>query len=317
MVRQRVFYGSILLIGLVVLMIADAWLSRPAQGAQCPLRAVLGFGGLTAFGFALVVLGGAVELCRICRQAGYQPALAWSLLMVVLFMVAPWLSSPHGWVALSQAGTRFTALSQIEGILPWIALLGTALILVARQRTNGAIGAFGTGLLVVFYLGGLSSYCVRLRCWWPGPEGAWLTLAILFIIKVTDIGAYFTGIALGKTPLIPRVSPKKTWEGLIGGVAAAAAVSYAAMGWLLPVYGGCAALRVLSIPQVIVFGIVMAVIGQAGDLVESLFKRDGGVKDSAHLVPTFGGVLDVIDSPILAVPVAYWLLRWWLSCFPS
>jgi len=56
----------------------------------------------------------------------------------------------------------------------------------------------------------------------------------------------------------------------------------------------------------------MAIVGQLGDLAESLFKRDSGAKDSARLVPTFGGVLDIIDSPLMAVPVAYWLLRWWL-----
>jgi phosphatidate cytidylyltransferase len=69
----------------------------------------------------------------------------------------------------------------------------------------------------------------------------------------------------------------------------------------------------LTLPQAFVFGIVMAIVGQLGDLTESLFKRDCGAKDSAKLVPAFGGILDLIDSPLMAVPVAYWLLRWWLE----
>ncbi|HOW19270.1 MAG TPA: phosphatidate cytidylyltransferase, partial [Phycisphaerae bacterium] len=174
------------------------------------------------------------------------------------------------------------------------------------------IVVIATTLLVIFYVGYLGSFCVRSRCWWPGSPGAWLILSILVVIKVTDIGAYFTGILVGRRLLIPKISPKKTWEGLIGGIAAAAVVSGLLLGWAVPRFGGAGALCDLSMLQAIVFGIVMAIVGQIGDLAESLFKRDSGAKDSARLVPTFGGVLDIIDSPLMAVPVAYWLLRWWL-----
>jgi phosphatidate cytidylyltransferase len=312
MVRQRVLYGSVMMAALVGLTVADAALSRPGAGERGPGVGLLGFGGLTTLGFALVVLAGAVELCRLARQAGHRPAVPWALVMVVLLMVGPWLGSPDGRAALNRAGPGLTAFAGLERVTPWLAILGTAVILVWRQRADGAVADFATSLLVVFYIGYLGAFCVRLRCWYPGADGAWLTLAILVVIKVTDIAAYFTGISVGKTPLIPKISPKKTWEGLIGGIAGSAVVSGVLMGWVLPRYADVAVCRNLSMLQAIVFGIVMAIAGQLGDLAESLFKRDSGAKDSARLVPTFGGVLDVIDSPLLAVPVAYWLLRWWV-----
>lgn len=312
MVRQRMLYGSVLMAGLVALMGVDAALSGASTTRGNPAVGVLGFGGLTTIGFALIVLAGAVELCRLARQAGQRPAVAWSLSMVVLMMLGPWLASSHGQAALHRAGSSLVGLGSVEAFAPWLAILGTATILVWRQRTDGATADFATSLLVIFYIGYLGSFCVRLRCWWPEPSGAALVLATLVIIKVTDIAAYFTGMLLGKRLLIPKISPKKTWEGLIGGIVGSGLVSGLLIGWLLPRYVGPAALRDLSVMQAVVFGIVMAVVGQLGDLVESLFKRDSGAKDSARLVPTFGGVLDVIDSPLLAVPVAYWLLRWWL-----
>ncbi len=298
--------------GLLALVVADAALSRPDAAAWRGGLGLLGYGGLTTLAFTLVVLAGAVELCRLCRQAGHRPAVAWSLIMSVLMMIGPWLASPGPRAIFSESRLGFTEWTLLERLLPWLAILGAASIFVWRQRTDGAIADFATTLLVIFYVGYLGSFCVRSRCWWPGSPGAWLILSILVVIKVTDIGAYFTGILVGRRLLIPKISPKKTWEGLIGGIAAAAVVSGLLLGWAVPRFGGAGALCDLSMLQAIVFGIVMAIVGQIGDLAESLFKRDSGAKDSARLVPTFGGVLDIIDSPLMAVPVAYWLLRWWL-----
>jgi len=312
MVRQRVLYGSILMAGLLALVVGDAALSRADAAGWRGGLGLLGYGGLTTLAFALIVLAGAVELCRLCRQAGHRPAVAWSLIMSVLMMIGPWLASPGPQAMFSESRIGFTEWAGLERLLTWLAVLGTASILVWRQRTDGAVADFATTLLIIFYLGYLGSFCVRTRCWWPGPSGAWLILSILVVIKVTDIGAYFTGILAGRRLLIPKISPKKTWEGLVGGIAAAAVVSALLLGWVLPQFGGGKALHELSVLQAVVFGIVMAIVGQLGDLAESLFKRDSGAKDSARLVPTFGGVLDIIDSPLMAVPVAYWLLRWWL-----
>lgn len=124
---------------------------------------------------------------------------------------------------------------------------------------------------------------------------------ILLVVKFTDIGAYFGGRSLGKRKLIPWLSPGKTWEGLACGLATAAIVGLiCALVWRH-------ALSTLKWDKALLFGVIIGGVGQLGDLLESLFKRDAEVKDSGNFIPGFGGLLDVIDSPLLAAPAAYLL----------
>jgi phosphatidate cytidylyltransferase len=117
----------------------------------------------------------------------------------------------------------------------------------------------------------------------------------VFVVKSADIGAYTVGTLFGKHKLSPRVSPGKTWEGAGGAllVAVVVALAFAAgsgiMSWLWAV----------------AFGLILACVGQAGDLAESMIKRDAGRKDAANKVPGFGGILDILDSPLAAAPLAY------------
>jgi phosphatidate cytidylyltransferase len=124
---------------------------------------------------------------------------------------------------------------------------------------------------------------------------------ILIIVKSTDIGAYFGGRALGRHKLIPWLSPGKTWEGLICGVLVSGAIG-AAMGTGMPNHD-----MAMAPWKGFIFGVAIGAIGQVGDLLESLMKRDAQVKDSGRLIPGFGGILDVIDSPLFAAPFAYLL----------
>jgi phosphatidate cytidylyltransferase len=122
----------------------------------------------------------------------------------------------------------------------------------------------------------------------------------MFMPKVCDIGAYFTGKALGRHRMTPVLSPGKTWEGLAGGMIASVAFALAFnVRW--PVLGGHL--------TAIGFGLTVGAAGVLGDLAESLIKRDCGRKDASHVVPGFGGVLDVIDAVLFAAPVACLWLR--------
>ncbi len=157
-------------------------------------------------------------------------------------------------------------------------------------------------LLSVMYLGGLAWFLVALRVKTGETEPRFVgttmhVVMILLCVKFTDIGAYFTGKNLGKHKLIFWLSPGKTWEGLIGGLVMAAIVGAACS----PLIGG------LAWWKGAIFGGIIGFVGQCGDLLESLMKRDAEVKDSGSLVPGFGGVLDIIDSPLVAAPVAYLL----------
>jgi phosphatidate cytidylyltransferase len=128
------------------------------------------------------------------------------------------------------------------------------------------------------------------------PWGGWMIIAILATIWMCDTAAYFGGLSMGKHHLFPRVSPKKTWEGAVWGFLAAVGTMMGARALVLPF---------LELHQAIVMGVVIGSLGQLGDLVESLFKRDAGVKDSSTLIPGHGGAFDRFDSLIFVSPILY------------
>ena len=166
-----------------------------------------------------------------------------------------------------------------------------ALIFVAtffRERHGGALEDAACTLVGVVWIGWLAGYAIVLR---DSAGAAWL-LTALAITWAADTAAYFTGRAFGRHLLCPRVSPKKTVEGLAGGMAAALLV------------GALAAVLALHVPwwAGAIVGLAGGLAAVAGDLAESFVKRQFGVKDSGHLVPGHGGLLDRIDSLLFAIP---------------
>jgi phosphatidate cytidylyltransferase len=160
---------------------------------------------------------------------------------------------------------------------------------------SGTIANCGANYISIIYLGLLSSFILAIRL----DFGLWVLLMFIFVIKCSDIGAYTIGKLFGRHKFSPKVSPSKTWEGMVGavGFAAVVAVLFAHI------------FDIMGILHAVVFGVSFAFIGQFGDLAESMLKRDAEQKDSVGLnsvgVPGFGGILDVIDSPIAAAPFAY------------
>jgi phosphatidate cytidylyltransferase len=180
-------------------------------------------------------------------------------------------------------------------------MIGAALRRAAERQAQDAIVRMAGTVLATLYLGGLGWFIMAIRVKQSAhfSGSTKLILMILVVVKSTDIGAYFGGRALGRHKLIPWLSPGKTWEGLICGLLTAGGIG-AAIGPRLPHH-------VLGPWKGFVFGVVIGGIGQVGDLLESLMKRDADVKDSGRLIPGFGGILDVIDSPLFAAPFAYLL----------
>lgn len=160
----------------------------------------------------------------------------------------------------------------------------------------------------------------------PTEKSAWLLLMVVMVTKVSDIGAYFVGSTLGKHKLVPKISPGKTVEGAIGGIFASALLSIIVAktstlfhATVLNSHSGALADQVLHAGMMTdsifspviragIFGVAISITGQIGDLFESCFKRDAGSKDSGNVIPRYGGILDLLDSPLLAVPVAWFLL---------
>lgn len=284
--RRRLTFGSLMLVALAGVLALDWWIEARFG--------VKGVGVLVVL--LLVVPVANVELATLFAARDVKP-----------FRI---IASVGGMaIVLHAFCTQFetfkpAATSTLAFIMVGVPL-ASALRKVAFRQTDRAILAMAGTLLATMYLGGLAWFLLAIRVKEVGVLGGeplfdgstMHVLMVLLCVKFTDIGAYFTGKNLGRHKLIAWLSPGKTWEGLIGGLAVAAVVGAICAQFLAGItwwQGG-------------LFGIVLGFVGQTGDLLESLMKRDADVKDSGKVVPGFGGVLDVIDSPLVAAPAAYLL----------
>jgi phosphatidate cytidylyltransferase len=180
--------------------------------------------------------------------------------------------------------------------LPAVAVVFLASLLWRRADFGLAVGGAASALLGGVYLGALGGTIAGLRLLPPDSEGPLRVLLLCAVIMGSDTLAFFTGRVLGRHALAPRISPGKTVEGALGGLAGgvAGALAVRALGLDVPVADG------------VLLGVAVAVAGMLGDLVESLFKRWAGVKDSGVLFPGHGGMLDRLDSLLFGAPVLYY-----------
>ncbi len=320
---QRVAYGALAIGVLVLLFMQDVVIAKHSVQLPGALGDLLRRGSLIPLLCIGVLLRGAMELNRILLAKEIRPHALFAYLMIVVLLLVPWLSA---------AGLLGSDVRDQEGLF-WqliavmVTVLGAGALCVVRGHPRGALPDMAATLLVVFYVGFLGSFALQLRCGRdvPGQEGAWLLLITVLVTKASDIGAYFMGTLVGRHKLVPGISPAKTVEGAFGGLlgSALAAMGFAAVGLFTSGTGPVAtlvgdALRSFSgrgdigwstsLFRAILFGLALSTAGQIGDLVESCFKRDSGVKDSGNLIPRYGGILDLIDSPMFAIPVAWLLL---------
>lgn len=295
MLKLRVTFGAAMAVAFFALLVADAWLAT-----RTPETAVgrwLAYGAISTALVGVLVWLAARELTAFVEALGYQPSRVLAQVGAVALAVLPYFTvngGPRG----TAGGWEMLVLAVVLGL----AFLHQAV----WHRTQTVIGNLGATLLIVMYLGGLAHFFTRLRMDVGGANGAILLLFSVFVVKVTDIGAYFTGMLTGRHKMIEWLSPKKTWEGFAGGMVVATVFAvgagYALYGsGVLRLAGGMSAFMTL-----LVFGLLMAGLSVLGDLCESLLKRDASMKDSGSSIPGFGGVLDVLDSPLLAAP-AMWL----------
>ena len=177
----------------------------------------------------------------------------------------------------------------------------------------------GVTLLGFFYLPFMLSYFIRVAQWGAVksceiPEcrtGIFLAAFVAVVVKLGDVAAFGVGTACGKHKMCPSISPKKSWEGLAGGLTASvlASVGIAMLARRFElVHGGL--LESVSLWTAAALGLVLGLTGVIGDLFESMFKRSAEIKDSAGLLPGMGGILDMFDSLIFTPAVMYWFLIW-------
>lgn len=298
--KQRLIVGPLLaLLFLAIFWLDDrldaaavpSWLAWLFPGRAHPPRGILLF--LTGLMIAPLA---ARELAAILRANGIA--------------ARTWLTSAAALMGLILSYAIPTKMTVDRDIAIALAIVPTGLILAfvaslftfsQNRNVQGVAAAAGGVVFAMVYLGLMTGFLLAIRRW----HSAWWIVGIIATTKMCDTGAYFTGKAIGRHKLIPWLSPGKTWEGLLGGIVIAAITGTAlamasstlsSPGDRLPWWAGT------------ICGVVFALVGQFGDLAMSLFKRGAGVKDSSTLLPGMGGVLDVLDSPLMVAPVAFWLL---------
>jgi len=189
---------------------------------------------------------------------------------------------------------RFELTKGWELFLVVLALLALMLMQFRRKEHEGVIVGISTTVFAILYVAWFLSFLIKIRYL---PNGVGLIFSFFLIIKSGDIGAYLVGVRFGKTPFIPRISPKKSVEGALGGL-------------LFSILGALASRSLLHYPyfHLIFLGFFLGILGQLGDLSESLMKRDCQIKDSSSILPGLGGVLDFIDSLLFTAPVFYFYM---------
>jgi phosphatidate cytidylyltransferase len=206
-------------------------------------------------------------------------------------------------------------------ILMTAVLLAMMVAQVGKAQITEALASISGTFFGVFYVGWLLSHIIVLRHFhdvvvskWgaraavdlPDGAGIFYTIFCLSVVVNCDAGAYFGGRAWGRRKLAPQISPGKTVEGALAGVALGVAAGFAAKALFDIVWPDWSA--AFSYGTALLFGVVLAIVGIIGDLVESLLKRDARAKDTGTLLPGMGGILDRIDSNLLGIPVMYYLL---------
>lgn len=263
---------------------------------------------LVALALALVILLAMFEFYALGDAIGHRAYKYWTATCAVLLVYVQWLqglnqSEPlSGGLELHRQIGRFFGIDLGVGEVFFIFVIGIAALTLATRRplveSLPAAGISSSALLLIAFP---LSYAVRVHSY--GRIGRYILLFALVITWVGDTAAYFVGRAIGKHPLAPKLSPKKTWEGTFASLAGAVLIAVAALHWL-------------NFSPIELIGMAVAgnIAGQAGDLLESAYKRSAGVKDSGSLLPGHGGILDRIDALVLAIPVVWYYWIWF--CLP-
>lgn len=240
---------------------------------------LIGIGGWPFDSLLIIVLGlAALEFAQMLRQGGFEPPAFFTLALIVIII--------------------------FDALFPDIKLLrpALALVLIASltwqlfHRAGAPTANWALAIVAGLYLGFAGAHIVLLRQLLNGERWLFLTLTGTWL---ADSGAYIVGSRFGRHKMTPGLSPKKSWEGLIGGISVGPLLNVIVAAWLgLPIIHGA------------ILGLIGATIGLLGDLSISMIKRQVGVKDTGHLIPGHGGALDRLDSLLFSVIASYYYIIW-------
>jgi phosphatidate cytidylyltransferase len=173
---------------------------------------------------------------------------------------------------------------------------------LASKSNASGITAIAVTLFGLMYVPWLLNFVQKIN-FFPNVDGKFFVLYFILVTKFSDMGAYLTGSLIGRHKMIPRISPGKTWEGFGGAIVISTVSS------LVFVHFFRSHMTGMNWIHAVILGIVLSSTAVVGDLIESLFKREAGVKDSGNFFPGIGGILDLLDSLLFNAPIMYLYLR--------
>lgn len=249
------------------------------------------FRPIFALTIASLITIAASELFYIAKSKGCQPLFIIGLTGCFLYALAVY------------ASTQYPQAAMEPYLVLFLTLLGSFLYFF-KTGTDPLANLSITFFALAYIAVPLSTW-MNIAYFFPegsGQEGRWWLIYLLAVTKLTDVGAYFIGSTLGKHKMTPYISPGKSWEGAIGGIVFGVTASFIFYKLIpqIPIQ--------LSLCQSLWLGLILSVMGQIGDLAESLIKRDAGIKNSSH-IPGLGGILDMLDSLVFTSPIVYIFLR--------
>lgn len=298
--KKRVFTGlSVAVVAAAIIFFAPGWvhflvLLAFALASQAEFYALAKNGKFRVYDKLGLFLGG---LCILLPYLLREPA------------ITPGTAHP----AIPEWGTAFFV----------VCCFAIMMRTMFDLKTKDAFASACITLAGVFYVPFMLSYLVRLAQWDTQSlfattrGGMFLVFFIALVIKMSDTGAFAIGIPFGKHKMFPRISPKKSWEGLAGGLASGVGFGVL-LAWLASryqwgpdgIFFASAGAPRLTVGTAALMSAVLVVVGVFGDLIESMFKRAVNIKDSSLIFPAMGGLLDVADSLIFAAPCMYYMLLW-------
>jgi phosphatidate cytidylyltransferase len=250
------------------------------------LMLLLAFGGLMEF-YGLVEKRGLICFKGLGIFGGM-------LLMTSTFLLLSRWGGP---------GFPFENFHELEAFILILLVLGVCIRQFLPKGNTAGLVAAATTLFGFMYVPWLLNFIQRVY-YYPNIEGAYFLLYFVLVTKFSDMGAYVFGSLFGRHKMMPSVSPGKTWEGFAGAILASGLAGF------LFVHFAEARMAGMPLAQAGLLGVFLGAAAVLGDLIESLFKREAGVKDSGNLIPGIGGVLDLLDSLLFNAPLMYLYLRY-------
>jgi phosphatidate cytidylyltransferase len=242
---------------------------------------------------------GLTEFYGMVRKLGHECYAGWGVFGGVLLLVATFVDV-SGQFKTAAGPSR---VNDFESSLVILFVLGLCIRQFLSRHPGTGIVAISTTLFGLLYVPWLLNFIQKINFFSPPVEGHYYLLYFILVTKFSDCGAYAVGSLIGKHKMIPRISPGKTWEGFAGAVVVSTAASV--------LFASLAGRHLAGMTPLhaVILGVILSVAAVVGDLIESLFKREAGLKDSGRLFPGIGGILDLLDSLLFNAPLMYLYLR--------